>query len=73
MVYVAKVAEQLQRVWRAARRGAATPPSYIFHKSHKRRLFSTPLTVHVLGRHYSDVLRMITERSAVRLNAEEEE
>lgn len=34
MVYVAKVAEQLQRVWRAARRGAATPPSYIFHKSH---------------------------------------
>lgn len=50
MVYVAKVAEQLHLVWRVAWRGAATPPSYIFHKSHKRRLFSTPLSVHVLGR-----------------------
>lgn len=66
MVYVAKVAEQLHLVWRVARRGAATPPSYIFHKSHKRRLFSTPLGVHVLVRHYSGALLVITGRSRVR-------
>lgn len=72
MVYVAKVAEQLHLMWHACvevRRDAATPPSYIFHKSHKRRLFSTPLSVHVLGRHYSEALLMITGRDPVRRGA----